>query len=143
MAVGGSAGQNAPVFGDEFTQLSVEDPRVVSGGQRRIGLARQRVGDLLGPVALVGDDPTVIDHRHPGGVPGVGGPAGAGLAGVAAVGVEGRAAEQVTGLPGAPLGAVDGSRPGVGQVGCSVFPGTGHESSRKQPLLTGAAIEAN
>ncbi len=117
LAVGGSAGQNPLVFGDLLTQLPVEGPRVASGGQGGIGLAGQRVGDLLGRVALVGEDPAVIDHGQPGGVPGVGGPAGAGLAGVAPVGVEGGAAEQVAGLPGAALGAVDGAGPGVGQVG--------------------------
>ena len=61
------------------------------------------------------------------GVPGVGGLAGAGLAGVAPVGVQGGAAQQVAGLPGAALGAVDGAGPGVRQVRGAVLAGPLHE----------------
>ena len=96
--------------------LTVDDPGVAAGGQGRVRLASQGVGHLLGRPALVGQGTTVVDDHDPGGVPGVGGLAGTGLAGVAPVGVQGGATKQVTGFPGAALGAVDRARPGVGQV---------------------------
>ena len=123
------------MLGDLLAQLAVEHPGVAAGGQGGIGLAGQGVGDLLGRVALVGEDPAVVDHGHPGGVPGVGGLAGAGLAGVAPVGVQGRAAEQVAGLPGAALGPVDGAGPRVGQVRGAVLAGAGHEAAGSSTSL--------
>ena len=142
LAVGGPGRQGPFVLGHQLAQLAVEHPRVAAGGHRGIGLAAERVGDLLGPVPLVGQGPAVVDH-HPGRVPGVGGPAGAGLAGVAPVGVQRRAAQQVAGLPGAALGPVDGPGPGVGQVGGAVLTGAGHERRREQYLGSFVAVEAN
>ena len=72
----------------------------------------------------------------------MGGLAGAGLAGVAPVGVQGGAAEQVAGLPGAALGPVDGTGPGVRQVGRAVLAGALHEAGRQQRFLA-AAVEAD
>ena len=117
------------MFGDPVAKLAVEGPGVAAGGQGGVGLAGQRVGDLLGGVALVGQDPAVVDGDELGGVPGVGGLAGAGLAGVAPVGVQGGAAQQVAGLPGAALRPVDGAGPGVRQVRGAVLAGALPRSS--------------
>jgi hypothetical protein len=73
---------------DEAAKLTVNNPRIAPGGHGRIGLGGKSVNHLLGSVAPVSQDSAMVDRRHPGGVPGVGGLPGAGLTGVAPVGVQ-------------------------------------------------------
>ena len=139
-AVRGPGGQHSFVLGDPFAELAVEYPGVAACRQGRVGLAGQRTGDLFSRVPLVGQGTAVVDDRHPGGVPGVGGLAGTGLAGVAPVGVQGGAAEQVAGFPGAALRPVDRACPGVRKVGRTVLAGALHER-RRQAHSFPAAVE--
>ena len=133
-----TAGEDLLVFGYLVAQLPVEGPGVAAGGQGGIGLAGQSLGDHFGRVALVGQDPSVVDGDEWFGVPGVGGLAGAGLAGVAPVGVQGGAAQQVAGLPGAALGSVDGPGPRMRHVRGAVLAGPLHEAGRQHRLLAAA-----
>ncbi|MHB1536712.1 MAG: hypothetical protein ACYC1D_19310 [Acidimicrobiales bacterium] len=86
--------------------MPIQGPGIGPGGQGGIGLAGQRLGYRLGRVAPVGQDPPVVDGDERLCVTGAGGLTRAGLAGVAAVGVQGGAAQQMTRLPCAALGAV-------------------------------------
>src|SRR2546423_1833596 len=88
-------------------------------------------GPVSGAGSPVGERPAVVARVESGGVPGVGGLAGAGLAGVPAVGVERGGAEKVCVVPGAALGAVDGAGPGVGHVRGPVGPDPLHEPERQ------------
>ena len=117
-------------------QLAVDGPR----GRCRAAKATGRAG---GPgasattsscpwPALVGEDAAVVHDGHPGGIPGVGGLAGARLAGVAQVGVQSGTAEKVAGLPGAALGAVDGASPGVGHPRRAVLAGARSRSPARE-----------
>jgi hypothetical protein len=132
--------QHSFVFGDPLAELAVEDPGVAAGGQGWVGVTGKRPGNLVGRPPLVGEGTAVVDDGDPGGVPGVGGLAGTGLAGVAPVGVQGGAAKQVAGLPGATLRPVDGTGPGVREVGRTVLAGALRER-RRQAHSFSTAVE--
>ena len=64
VTVDGPSGKDPFVLGDQFAQLTVQHPRIAAGGQGGVGLAGQGIGDLLGAVALIGEDPAMIDYRR-------------------------------------------------------------------------------
>ena len=117
---GGWPVEDRPMGFDPGDQLALDDERVGVGGQPGIGLSGQSGGHLLGGAAPIGQHPAVVARGDGGGVPGVSGLAGPGLAAVAPVGVEGRAAQQVTALPGAALGAVNRASPSVRHVWAAI-----------------------
>ena len=117
LAVGRLAVEDGLVGGDEFAEVGVEGPGVVDGGHGGVGDAGERDGDLIVGVGIVGETAAEVEGGKGGGVPGVGGLQGAGLGGVPAVGVEGGGAREVDVVPGASLGAVDGTCPGMRDVG--------------------------
>ena len=116
-------------------RCAVEGPGVVVGGEGLGFSAVQRGGDDFAGGALVGEKPWWVVGVGAG-VPGVGGLLPAGLADVAGVPVERGGAEEVDLVPGAALGAVDGTCPGVGDVRCPVGTGPGDRRRGQEDLAS-------
>ena len=93
---------------------------VVVGGEAGVGDTEEGVEDLPVGGALVSEDAAVVEVGEAGDVPGVGGVLGAALADVAGEAFQRRGAEEVHLGPGPALDPVDGTGPGVREVGAAV-----------------------